>query len=214
MALKDMLNQVNRDGRRSVDTSEDNVMRHMDKIRQAISYWRMYPDRLVDYYCSLNPKNSFHLTFSQRIYLRASFRHRYLYGTFTRGFSKSFIAVLSLMLKAILYPGCSLFMTSDVKSQSAGILSEKVSLLCKFIPAMENEIIWDTRGANAKTTVSKDVVSYCFKNGSKIENLAAAESSRGKRYNGGIIEECAKIDGKILSSVIIPRPERLWGAAA
>lgn len=52
--------------------------------------------------------------------------------------------------------------------------------------------------------MSKDKVSYQFKNGSVIENLAAAESSRGQRYTSGIIEECAKIDGKILNAVIIP----------
>lgn len=95
-------------------------------------------------------------------------------------------------------------MCSDVKQQSAKILSDKVSEICRLIPAFENEIIWDTRGSNAKTVISKDKVSYCFKNGSRIENLAAAESSRGARYQSGLIEEAAKIDGKVLNEVVVP----------
>lgn len=108
------------------------------------------------------------------------------------------------MIEAILYPGSKLFMTSDVKAQSASILSSKVELLVQMIPALGKEIEWDTRGKNTKTVVSKDKVSYQFKNGSVIENLAATESSRGQRYTSGIIEECAKIDGKILNAVVIP----------
>lgn len=114
------------------------------------------------------------------------------------------MAVLGLMIEAILYPGSKLFMVSDVKNQSAEILSSKVRELVRLIPALEKEIEWDTRGKNCKTIITKDKVSYQFKNGSVVENLAAAESSRGQRYNSGIIEECAKIDGKILNSVVIP----------
>lgn len=88
--------------------------------------------------------------------------------------------------------------------ESASILSSKVELLVQMIPALGKEIEWDTRGKNTKTVVSKDKVSYQFKNGSVIENLAATESSRGQRYTSGIIEECAKIDGKILNAVVIP----------
>ena len=205
MALKDLLEtQGMVESAGDVDLSEKNVMRHMDKYRQLIAYWRVYPDRFVDYLCSLNPKNSFKFFFYQRFYLRAIFRHRYVYATFTRGFSKSFMAVLALMIEAILYPGSKLFMASDVKQQSASILVSKTEELIRLIPALAKEIEWDTRGKNVKTTMSKDKVSYQFKNGSVIENLAASESSRGQRYTSGIIEECAKIDGKILNAVIIP----------
>jgi hypothetical protein len=204
MSLDNMLSTVRERDRRQVDTSEENVLKHMDKMRDLIAYWRAYPDRFVDYLCSLNPKNSFKFFFYQRFYLRVIFRHRYVYATFTRGFSKSFMAVLGLMIEAILYPGSKLFMVSDVKNQSAEILSSKVRELVRLIPALEREIEWDTRGKNCKTIITKDKVSYQFKNGSVVENLAAAESSRGQRYNSGIIEECAKIDGKILNSVVIP----------
>lgn len=204
MALEDILKMSGGSKEKEVDLSEESVMKHIDKYRELIAYWRMYPDRFVDYLCSLNPKNSFYFYFYQRFYLRVIFRHRYVYATFTRGFSKSFMAVLALHIEAILYPGSKLFMTSDVKAQSASILSSKTDLLVQMIPALGKEIEWDTRGKNTKTVVSKDKVSYQFKNGSVVENLAATESSRGQRYTSGIIEECAKIDGKILNAVVIP----------
>lgn len=37
-----------------------------------------------------------------------------------------------------------------------------------------------------------------------LDNLAARESSRGKRRHGGLMEECVGIDGKILNEVILP----------
>lgn len=44
--------------------------------------------------------------------------------------SKSFLAVLILMTRAILYPGSKLFVTSGGKEQSSGILKEKVEEIC------------------------------------------------------------------------------------
>jgi hypothetical protein len=43
-----------------------------------------------------------------------------------------------------------------------------------------------------------------FKNGSYFDNIAARETSRGKRRHGGLVEECVGVDGTILSEVIIP----------
>jgi hypothetical protein len=37
-----------------------------------------------------------------------------------------------------------------------------------------------------------------FKNGSYFDNIAARESSRGKRRHGGLVEECVGVDGTIL----------------
>lgn len=97
-------------------------------------------------------------------------------------YSKSFLTVLGLILKCILYPGAHLFVTSGGKQQSAEILSQKVQELCRLIPPLEREINW-SRG---KTQEGKDYVKYIFKNGSVLDNLAAKESSRGQRRHGRI----------------------------
>lgn len=114
--------------------------------------------------------------------------------------SKSFLSIMALMLKAILYPGCELFITTGGKEQAASITMSKVEEICKLIPALQNEIKWD-RGATKKT---KDSVEYVFKNGSKINILPAKESSRGQRRTGGLMEECVLIDQEALNEIIIP----------
>ena len=127
-------------------------------------------------------------------------RHRYAYATFPRGYSKSFLSVLVLMLRCILYPNSHLFVTTGGKEQAAGILKDKADEICKLIPGIKNEIDW-TRGA---TKSSKNMVEYKFKNGSKLDVMAAQQSTRGKRATGGLMEECILIDQTILNEVIIP----------
>jgi len=63
-----------------------------------------------------------------------------------------------------------------------------------LIPALKKEIDW-SRG---KTLEGKDQCRYVFLSESTLENMAARESSRGKRKTGGLIEECVGVDGKIL----------------
>lgn len=70
--------------------------------------------------------------------------------------------------------------------ESASILSSKVQEICTLIPALGNEIIWDTRGTQARTSQTKDSVIYTFKNGSTLENIAATEKSRGRRFQSGL----------------------------
>ena len=146
------------------------------------------------------PPDGLKLFFYQRVFLRAAMRYKYVYAVFPRAYSKSFLAVLILMIRCILYPGAKLFVTSGGKEQASGIMKEKVTEICQLVPAFAREIDW-RRG---KTTEGKDYVHYEFKNGSVLDNLAARESSRGKRRHGGLMEECVGIDGKILNEVILP----------
>ena len=104
------------------------------------------------------------------------------------------------MIRCILYPKCKLFVTSGGKEQAAGIMKEKVQEICTLIPAFKKEIDW-SRGV---TLEGKDYCKYVFKSGSYFDNIAARETSRGKRRQGGVIEECVGVDGTILSEVIIP----------
>ena len=53
-----------------------------------------------------------------------------MYAVFPRAYSKSFLAMMTLMIKCVLYPGCKLFVTSGGKEQAASIMREKVSEIC------------------------------------------------------------------------------------
>ena len=199
MALADLMELSLSKNTKKTGISEERIRAQMPIIRQYIAYWREYPDMFVEFLCGSNPEN-FQLYFYQRLFLRAVMRHRYAYATFPRAYSKSFLSVLILMLRCVLFPGAHLFVTTGGKEQAAGIAREKAEELCKLIPGLKNEIDW-TRGA---TKASKNMVEYLFKNGSKLDIIAAQQSSRGKRATGGLMEECILIDQTLLNEVIIP----------
>ena len=178
--------------------SAERLNAQLDNIRSLISFYRQYPDLLIDF--MKGPDSTFKFYFYQRIFLRVVMRHRYVYATFPRAYSKSFLSMMVLVLRCILYPGSELFVTTGGKQQAASITIAKIEQICKLIPALSNEINW-ARGISKK---SKDDVSYVFKNGSKINILAAKESSRGQRRTGGLMEQCVLIDQTALNEIIIP----------
>ena len=85
------------------------VTQNMDQLRSIIAYWKVYPDKMIDWFAR---GTNFNLYFSQRVFLRVVLRHRYVYATFPRGFAKSFLTVLAEICRAILYPGSDLFVTT------------------------------------------------------------------------------------------------------
>lgn len=198
MSLEEILERDCGIAKREVieDVTEERIKKDSSRLRQVVSFWRAYPDLFIDYLCKLNPNNSFHFFFYQRLYLRAVMRHKYVYCVFPRAYSKSFLAVMCLMIKCILYPGCQIFVVSDGKQQSAAILTEKVQDVCNKIPALSREI--------KKSSSTKDSAVYTFKNGSTLENIAASEKTRGRRFQSGLVEEAINIDQDILNTVVLP----------
>lgn len=201
MALKDLLSVSQ--NRKKIGLSEERIEAIKPALREYIAYWREYPDMFIDFLQDggnpeIEKKLKFY--FYQRVFLRAAMRYKYVYMVFPRAYSKSFLSVMVLMCRCVLYPRCKLFITSGGKEQAAGIVKEKVDEICTLVPAFQREL--DMRPG--KTRQSKDYCIFMFKNGSYMDNIAARESSRGKRRHGGLVEECVGVDGTILSEVIIP----------
>lgn len=199
MGLKKLLEDITADKLMKEEVTEDRIQRMLPQIRNWIAFWREYPDLFVDFLCGSNPQN-FSLFFYQRLFLRAALRHRYMYATFPRAWSKSFMSVLALMLRCILYPHSHLFVTTGGKEQAARITKEKADELCRLIPRLGAEL--DLSRGQTKT--NKDNLELIFKNGSRLDIVAAKASSRGVRATGGLIEECILVDQQILNEVIIP----------
>lgn len=198
MSLQSLLDLSDSRGLKKQGLSEERLKAQLPHLRNLVSFYREYPDYLIDF--MKGPDSTFNFYFYQRVFLRIVMRHRYVYATFPRAYSKSFLSMMVLMLRGILYPNSHLFVTTGGKEQAASITIAKIEEICKLIPSLNNEIDW-TRGASKK---SKDDVKYIFKNGSSIDILAAKQSSRGQRRTGGLMEECVLIDGDILNEVIIP----------
>lgn len=115
MALSNLLKIAAHNKKSVAEIDPKNIEDNLDKYQRIIAYWRMYPDKFVDYMASLNLNNKFQFYPTQRMILRINMRYRTVYEVFSRGFSKSFMAVLSLMVKAILYPGSTLITVADAK---------------------------------------------------------------------------------------------------
>ena len=202
MALQDLLDLNTK--RQKIGLSEERIEAIKPYLRDYIAFWREYPDLFVDFMVRGTrtevKEGEFHFYFYQRVFLRCVMRHQYVYAVFPRAYSKSFLSVMALMIRCILYPRANLFVTSGGKEQAAGILKDKVNEICTLIPAFDREI--DRR--RGKTLEGKDYCKYVFKSGSTLDNIAARESSRGKRKHGGLVEECVGVDDQILREVIIP----------
>ena len=201
MALADLLNLQTK--RKKIGLSEERIEAIKPQLRQYIAYWREYPDMFIDFLQDGGDdkkEKKLKFYFYQRVFLRAAMRYKYVYMVFPRAYSKSFLSVMVLMCRCVLYPRSKLFVTSGGKEQAAGIIKEKVDEICNLVPAFNREL--DLRPG--KTRQSKDYCIFMFKNGSYFDNIAARESSRGKRRHGGLVEECVGVDGTILSEVIIP----------
>ena len=199
MSLQNLLDlSADRERNFKLGMSEERLKAQVPHLRTLIAFFREYPDLFVDFI--KGEHSTFKFFFYQRIFLRIVMRHKYVYATFPRAYSKSFLSMMALMLRCILYPNAHLFVTTGGKEQAASITIAKVDEICRLIPALNNEINWD-RGVSKK---SKDDVKYIFKNGSALDILAARPSSRGQRRTGGLMEECVLIDGDILNEVIIP----------
>lgn len=181
---------------KNVEITKERIEKQIGEITHAASFWREYPDYFIDF--MKGPDSKFNLFFYQRVFLRAVMRHKYSYATFPRAYSKSFLSIMALMTKCILFPGAKLFITSGGKEQAANIAKEKIEEILELIPGFRREINWK------KTSFGKDYVRVTFKNGSVLDVVAARQSTRGGRRHGGLIEEAILVDGTLLNEVILP----------
>lgn len=164
-------------------------------LQQKFQYYSVYPDLFVDEV--LVPTDSdFNLLFSQRVFLRAMMRYNQVHITASRGYSKTFLAVLAMVIKAIVQPGSKLVITAPSKGQAEQIAKDKwVDLVSKF-PLLDKEI--------ASRTGSKGNVRWIFKNDSFLEVSAPLETTRGRRFHAILFDETRDQDGEKINTIMLP----------
>lgn len=87
MSLKDLLGTSSSSFggiKEDTEVTREIILKNLNKYQQLISYWRMYPDRFIDYMCSLDPDCNFQFIFYQRLFLRMALRSKNMYATFVR----------------------------------------------------------------------------------------------------------------------------------
>ena len=183
--------------------TKERIDRNIEKYAEVMNTLLVYPDIFVDL---MTPRNShFSLFFEQRIVLRCMQRYRQSYFTFTRAFSKSFLAFLSRYITCMLIPRHHTFVVAGSKKQAAQIAKEKVidDLWTKF-PLMANEMQKFRRAGKLKTPYKEagDTVVFEFPNRSVFDVVGG--KMRGGRRNSGIFEEVIDQDPVYINETIIP----------
>jgi hypothetical protein len=183
--------------------TKERIDRNFEKYGEALNTLLVYPDIFTDI---LTPRNSsFSLFFEQRMVLRSMVRTRQSFFTFTRSFSKSFLAFLSRYLVCMFIPNHKTFVTAGTKQQAAMIAREKVvdDLWVRF-PFLANEMRKFRTAGKLKNpwTDSGDSVQFNFPNGSKFDVVGG--TIRGGRRTSGIFEEVIEQDQDYINEVIIP----------
>lgn len=117
MSLNDILESNKKIERRKQGLSEQRLHDNVQNLRELVRFYRWYPDLLID--LMVGPNGEFKFFPYQRQFLRASLRYNHVYMVYPRGYSKSFLSVMALMLKCILYPNSHVFVTTGGKERNA-----------------------------------------------------------------------------------------------
>lgn len=167
---------------------------HLYNYAKFCSWCRWYPDLFLD---MIRPETgSINLHFDQRVYLRSILRFASLYGVFPRGWSKTYLEFLAFMEVAIFYPGITLAITAQTKENAASLIKEKYTEVIKHYPLLKDEVEY--------ARFSKNDAEIVFKNGSRIDNLANAQTSKGQRRVRIAIEEAALLNDALYQDALKP----------
>lgn len=174
--------------------TEDYIMENFQVICQWMDYFIQYPDLFFDL---ITPRDSnFRLYFYQRVVLRAFARYRYVFATFTRAFSKSFLAFLSRLHQCIFLPNTKTFVCTDIKASGTKIATEKVNEILALFPFLNCEILTKHQ--------SQDYIEVLFRNGSMFDVINGGQGTRGIRRTSGIFEEAVLLDGDEINERVLP----------
>ena len=122
MALQDLMNLSLDKNQKKIGISPERVDMIKSQLREYISFWREYPDLFVDFMQTGGDSEkekdlTFKLFFYQRVFLRAAMRFKYVYAVYPRAYSKSFLSVMALIVRCILYPGVHYLLPQEAKSK-------------------------------------------------------------------------------------------------
>ena len=117
-AIEDYINFLSSANTKNVKVlRKERVKNKLELYTEALNTFLVYPDIFSDI---TTPHNShFSLFFAQRIVLRCFARHRQTFATFTRAFSKSFLADYFSYLRAMMIPHCNGFVAAATGKQAA-----------------------------------------------------------------------------------------------
>lgn len=173
---------------------ESTFGKHLWNYYEFISWAKWYPDLYVELFKGKDSNRQLH--FDQRTFMRADMRFMSMYGTFSRGYAKTYTEMLDDMIAGTLFPNITMSVTAQTRENSAALMEDKYNEILTDFPLFENEI--------EKVRFSKNDALIQFKGGAKITNLANAQTSKGRRRNRIKIEESALLNNALFEDALAP----------
>ena len=162
---------------------------------EFISWARWMPDCFLDL---LRPESGgINLHLDQRVFLRCDVRFFSMYGTFPRGYAKTFNEVLSSIVVCILFPGVEIAISAQTKENAADLLQAKYTEIVKYYPLLKNELA-------SPPKFGKGIAYIPFKNGATLDILANSQSTKGQRRRRLKIEESALLNSELFQDALEP----------
>lgn len=184
---------------RILDIQDDSVFgKNLYNYYEFISWARWYPDLFID--LLRTEKSNFNMHFDQRVFLRSDVRFMNMYGTFSRGYAKTFNEVLSAVIVAILFPQIELAISAQTKENAADLLKSKFNEIRNKFPLIENELAKEPKFIKGDALIT-------FKNGSTIDAIANAQTTKGQRRRRLKIEESALLNNELFQDALEPVTE-------
>lgn len=184
---------------RILEIQDDSVFgRNLYNYYEFISWARWYPDLFID--LLRTEKSNFNMHFDQRVFLRSDVRFMNMYGTFSRGYAKTFNEVLSAVIVAILFPQIELAISAQTKENAADLLKSKFNEIRNKFPLIENELAKEPKFIKGDALIT-------FKNGSTIDAIANAQTTKGQRRRRLKIEESALLNNELFQDALEPVTE-------
>lgn len=188
-----LLNEQERN--RILEIADDSLFgENLWNYYQFVSWARWYPDLYIELFKS--EESNMQLHYDQRVFMRCDVRFQSMYGTFSRGYAKTYTEVLDDFIVATLSPNITMSVTAQTRENSAALLQDKTNEILQHFPLLENEIEYKRFSKNDAT------IKFC--NGALITNLANAQTSKGRRRNRIKIEESALLNNALYEDALEP----------
>lgn len=181
--------------KRVLEIADDSVFgENLWNYYQFVSWARWYPDLYIELFKS--EESNMKLHYDQRVFMRCDVRFQSMYGTFSRGYAKTYTEVLDDFIVATLSPNITMSVTAQTRENSAALLQDKTNEILQHFPLLDNEIEYKR--------FSKNDAVVKFRNGAMITNLANAQTSKGRRRNRIKIEESALLNNTLYEDALEP----------
>jgi|LGOV01.1.fsa_nt_gb ribonucleoside-diphosphate reductase alpha chain len=160
---------------------KDFIHKNYEQLRYIRSMIIWYPDLFLKY--NKPTTGGIDLYPDQALFLRGYMRHLSMTGVYSRSYSKTFLEILGMFLKAMVTPAFNQSLMAQTQRKATELLAEKHKEIIKFYPFFKDEI--------QHINKNKDIIEIIWKNGSSIDTMGIGEGAKGTRKHAVTLEESA-----------------------